>query len=167
MNSVLDGATNNTNLLTYKELPSWHIIKRSHEIPVEAYYLVFKPFDKNYDPGFNAIRHILRKLKGHWLDIIITREILASKVHYNVLLFDDEGVELHEKQTNRYYIFCQKLASVSDKHYVHEYMVKEVHRRPFYNNLDIAVYTRNVVTMEISQMIRYCENIHDILYDKI
>lgn len=126
----------------YPRLPSWPVVKRSYEKPLCLYYAVFKPFNKNYDPEFDGIDHIRKKVNRFTKteNMIITREINEAKIHYNVMFWtlnpECESF-FHEKKTNRYYIHCQK-APLSDKYKIHEYIVKESMTR-FFKKKDIYI----------------------------
>lgn len=111
-------------------------MKRSHEEPVKLYYLVFKPFDKGYDPDFIAYDHIIRKL-GALEDYIITREINATKVHYNVMAWSTRDLtKLNDGQTNKYKISSQLVKTYLDKYTVYDYCFKESKERYFHHYLD-------------------------------
>lgn len=137
------------------------IVKRSHEKPIKTFYLVFKPFNKLYDKSFNAIDHVRKRigLNHKYESLIITREINATKVHYNVLVFTkDDMMDLHDRQTNKYKIYCQEVNAdalrytasgidVSGKHTyreqveaVYDYIFKESHVRKFIWKLDYFVH---------------------------
>ena len=99
------------NKPNYTTLISWPIVNRSYETQT-LHYMVFKPFNSNYDPDFNGIEHIRKYLSGRKINpeaMIITREIMSAKVHYNVMIWvcEDHDFYLEGKQTSRYRISHQ------------------------------------------------------------
>ncbi len=111
-----------------------HILQRSYERPYHWYYLTFKPFNKNYErdmdfyktKGLDHCRKKVGKVKAY----IMTKEIKAAKVHINMIVVTDRplSAELHEKQTNKYFIYCQKCINRFD---TFEYIIKESKSRYF------------------------------------
>lgn len=133
----------------YDDLISWPIVRRSYE-DTTLHYLVFKPFNSNYDPGFNGIEHIRKYLSGRKIypaAMIITREITSAKVHYNLMMWvcEDHDFYLEGKQTSRYRISHQIVTTQKDKYNVHEYIIKESKHRYFETNIDIYVPNSNTV----------------------
>lgn len=117
---------------------SWRVIGNYLNCVGNIYYLVFKPKNKNYDPKKNLIDHVRKKV-GKYSVIIITREIDATKVHYNVLVRTSEELShLHDHQDSRFMISCQLVPNrKKDLDTVHEYIIKESKTRYFYDNVDI------------------------------
>jgi hypothetical protein len=73
------------------------------------YYLVFVPYDKNYDETYNALDFIrTRYCKGSpGLQYVCTRE-KASKVHWNLLISTDyDMLQFHMKPTRRFKLYVQ------------------------------------------------------------
>lgn len=108
----------------------------------EAFYMVFKPFDVNYDFHFNGSEHIRKyiysKVKPHLY--ILTREIIATKVHYNVFVWVPKGsFNFHDKHTSKYMINSQYLKTYGDRHNVLEYMIKESKQRRFNKDMDYII----------------------------
>lgn len=120
-----------------------HIIQRTYERPNEWYFLTFKPFNKNYErdldwyttKGLDHCRKRVGKVKAY----IMTREIKATKVHINMIVVTDRPLsdELHEKQTNRYFIYCQKCINRFD---TFEYIIKESKSRYFNKYVDYVFH---------------------------
>lgn len=127
----------------YHTLPSWPIVQRSHERPTIGFFLVFKPFNKNYEPTYDGMDHIRKKLsKTVYSDLIITREIKATKVHYNVMVWSaDNFLSLLGTHTNKYKIYCVPFKEGKDKYQIHDYIVKESKSRPFKLYEDIYIYS--------------------------
>lgn len=103
-----------------------------------SYFMTFKPFNKNYDPKFNALDHVRKKIylhnSGHIKAVIISREITAKKVHYNAIVFSTKCLlNLDNKQTNRFKIYC-KMIDKNTESVVHEYITKESKTRYFEKN---------------------------------
>lgn len=97
-------------LHNYLSCPSWPVVKRSYES--QLHYMVFKPFNKTYDPDYDAMDHIRKKIcsLGNIDMYIIVREIKATKIHYHAMVWSDSPLfMLHEKQTNRFRIHYQEV----------------------------------------------------------
>lgn len=92
------------------------------------YLIVFVPYDKNYDPNFNAndwIRKNYTKGSNYYL---ITRES-ASKVHWNLLVNSDEPVErFHLKATQKFKLFVQKV-NYGTHPRVYKYITKDYYEK--------------------------------------
>lgn len=125
----------------YSRLASWAVIGNYVNCGGNIYYLVFKPKNKRYDPKKNLLDHVRKKCGKH-IAIIITREIEARKVHYNVLVRTAEDLlRLHDTQDSRFYIYCTAVPNTKkDVDTVHEYIIKESKTRYFYDNLDIYAF---------------------------
>lgn len=132
----------------YDKVISWPIIKRSFE-NLFCFYLVFKPFNINYDDEFNCVKHVKKYLlnKKNIDTMIITREILdCAKIHVNVMIWT---TALHRlkyhlldgKQTSKYRIKSSYVKTAVDKFRVHEYIIKESKKRWMYPSNDIVIYT--------------------------
>lgn len=140
---MIDNMMNN-----FTKLPSWPIVERSYEQPVLLTFLTFKPFNSTYKRSFDAMDHVRKKIGSGHEAIIITREINATKVHYNAMVFSTKDLTcLHDKQTNYFKIFSKEVP-MADKYKVHRYITKEATVRFFYTkhhcyaNQDIYVYPR-------------------------
>lgn len=121
----------------YSRLASWHLVTRSHE-DMNLFFMVFKPFSSNKDTTNqkrNAMDHVRKKIMedNQVQDVIITREVLAKRVHFNAMVFTKSDLStLHDTKTSRYMIYCKRVPYV-DKYKVHEYVVKESRVRYFYS----------------------------------
>jgi len=116
-----------------------HLVRRSYERPHKWFMLTFKPFIKTYEKDINfyiskGFDHVRKKV-GKVDAFIMTREINAAKVHINMLCCTTRAldIELHEKQTNKYFIYCQPCI---DRHCALEYILKESRTRFFYEYID-------------------------------
>lgn len=124
----------------------YYIVNRTYEEPFKWYFLTFKPFDKPYmkDPLFyqkKGIEHCRKKV-GTVQAYFYTREIIAEKVHINALILSKTDIsKLHEKQTNKYYIYCQTIPNI-DRFKVFDYIFKESRERYFNKYIDFAIYSK-------------------------
>lgn len=151
----------------YNHLASWSIVTRSHE-ETKAFFMIFKPFLSNRDTPKqkrNAMDHVRKKIMDEEVDdVIITREILATRIHFNALVFCKKDLShLNDKKTSRYFITCKQVP-YADKYKVHDYIVKESRVRFFYSNAtfninDIYVASRN----EKGQVCRYYNSQYDLI----
>lgn len=122
----------------------YYIVSRTYEKPFKWYFLTFKPFDKGYikDNLFyqkKGIDHARKKI-GRVEAYYITREIKATKTHINALVCSDRDLSgLHEKKTNKYFIYCEEVKNRFD---VFEYIFKESKERYFNKNIDFAIYSK-------------------------
>jgi len=118
----------------YNRLKSWPIVRRSFESPTQLFYLTFKPFNKKYDPNIDYMDQVRKKLGTGHVAVIITREINATKVHYNCMVFTnkpDMVKNFHDKHTARHKIYCKQI-KMMDKYKVHHYIIYESQTRYFY-----------------------------------
>lgn len=119
-------------ICNYPSLASWPIIRRSHE-NMSLFFMVFKPKNKRYDPLFDGMDLVRKRIGSDFQDLIITREIDSKKIHYNAMVFTKKDLSAqHEKQTSRFFIYCKKVP-YADKYKVHQYIVKESMTRYFYS----------------------------------
>jgi len=125
----------------YPRLASWQVIGNYLNCVGNIFYLVFKPKNAKYDPKKNLLDHV-RKKCGKYGAIIITREVEATKIHYNVLVRTTEDLKrLHDSQDSRFYIWCKEVPNKNkDLSKVHEYIIKESKLRYFYDNKDIYAF---------------------------
>ena len=106
-----------------------------------TYYLVFKPFNKTYDESFNAIdyirKYLTKKVGSDIINMLITREINESKVHYNVILKTINPISLHNVNTTKYKIH-QQLCVEESTHVSNllAYVLKEAKTRRMIKYLD-------------------------------
>ena len=125
-----------------------YITGRTYELPYRWFLLTFKPFNRTYDDNFDfyqnkCIDHCRKKL-GKVAAYIITREIKATKTHVNILCVTKRAlsIELHEKKTNRYFIYCKE---AYDRHICLEYILKESRTRNFTKYIDYAFFHNNLI----------------------
>lgn len=118
----------------YQRLGSWDIIKQIVRSKLIVSFLVFKPFNSNYDSKYDGLEHVRKKIGKEYQFLIITREIKATKVHYNVLVVSENSfMYLNERKTSRYMISCQDVNNdISNVSRVHEYIIKESQERLFH-----------------------------------
>lgn len=121
-----------------------HLTDRSYEIPHNWYFIVFAPFNKNYERDikfyqYKGLDHVRKKI-GRVKCMIMTREINAKKVHINALVCTTRNLqdELKEMKTNKYSIYCKKAI---DRRKALVYMLKEARTRYFHEYIDYQ-YTK-------------------------
>lgn len=124
-----------------------YIIERTYEAPLKWYFLTFKPFDKGYakdtawyqKKGIDHCRDKIGKAgKAH--AYYLTRETKATKTHINALVLSESDLsKLHEKKTNKYFIYCE---AVNDRFKVFDYIFKESRERYFNQYIDFAIYSK-------------------------
>lgn len=125
-----------------------HIVASTYELPHKWYFLVFAPLDASYDknPDWFAVKGIeyVRKRFKRPEAYIVTREIVAKKVHINVLICTSEDLLLQHGKivSHKYRIFAEVC---KDRHKVHKYITKEAMTREFKRYLDYMTYLRNNV----------------------
>lgn len=131
----------------YSRLGSWNVIQDIVNSKLNCYFLVFKPLNSNYNPNYDGLDFCRKKIGNNYSYLIMTREIKASKIHYNALVVTDITLDhLHERLTSKYMIWCEE---VTNDHMniarVHQYIIKESQERLFYAKkppLDIYVAER-------------------------
>lgn len=108
------------------------VVDRTYEEPYNWYFLTFKPLDNSYDPGVKGVSKIMSKLANACEAIIVTRETLATKVHFNVLCVS--SVNLEQKYHDKVSHHMWKMYSVNCNDYryrVYDYVTKEALVRPY------------------------------------
>lgn len=136
----------------YSRLASWRMLHHFFETQDRFvnYFVVFKPFKKTDDKNFDGLKHIRAYLKNKGIvaeAIIITREVMAKRVHYNMLISTMYGMcQLHDKQTSKYRMHVQMILSkIKPVLAIHDYIVKESKIRYFHTkSWDGTSYTDNV-----------------------
>lgn len=132
------------------------IMNRSHEHPLHFFYITFKPFNKNYDKDYDGMTEVKKRIqKEEYESVIITREIKATKIHYNALIWSasDLDLKMHSKWTKRYKIFATRVGLISlhrkdllgykdECMRVFDYVMKESCERTFVKNLDYYTHSR-------------------------
>lgn len=130
--------TNNTSYgRLYKLFEPY--LKRSYEMPQKWYYIVFKPFNRGYDPQYNGLDECRKKLKG-CLDYILTCEVLATKKHYHALVLSTQDLTtMHDKNTKRYKIYSVCIdQGIQSRINLMKYLLKESKERRFVKYIDYA-----------------------------
>lgn len=97
------------------------------------YFVVYKPFDKGYDPDYNAFDYIRKYIKKYFKadTYVITRERISAKVHFNVLLHCDNDSLVRDycgKNVTRFKLNVQYLNTHRDRKLVYEYITKEYYK---------------------------------------
>lgn len=136
----------------YERLASWKMLHNFYHVPVGSknYFVVFKPFNKTKDEELDGLKHVRAYLKNKKVKIdavIITREILATRVHYNMLIQSTfDFMTLHDKQTSKYRMFVTEVkGTIRDVMACHEYIIKESKIRYFHTrSWDSRSYTDRV-----------------------
>ena len=138
----------------YYRLASWEILPCIRDSERKIYYLVFSPKNKRYNPNRDFTDHIRKKM-GKYNQLIITREIYATKIHYNVLVTsDDDKSRMHDTQDSTFYI-VSKVVRNEDVNRVHQYIIKESKKRYFKDTqkpVDIYVHYRNIENNKFSRV---------------
>lgn len=114
-----------------------HWLHKSVQTHVGSYtrFIVCKPYNRQYmreQDWYSDMSHCAEyvrkflKLKHFY----ITREIVASKVHLNILAFADrKGARFldskHDKKTNKYKYHVQTPKSIDELSLICDYMIKE------------------------------------------
>lgn len=122
---------------------------RTYELPYHTYYLVFQPlkarYAKNIEKYSNDIKNLERTLRNRlkYKQILITREIDAQQIHYNVVITTDQNIiQYNKKAFNRNYgVHVQLCDSRKDQEKVLAYCFKEAKVRRF-RSIDHFQYTK-------------------------
>lgn len=110
--------------------------------------VVFKPFDRAYerDPCFFQVKGLdkCRKLFKRPTAYIMTREIIASKIHVNSLVATTENlIDYHDSSyCSKYKVHVSELHNLGDRQRVLVYITKEGKKRTFIKYLDYIVYSK-------------------------
>jgi len=128
------------------KLATSYLIGRSYEQPCRWFLVTFKPFSKNYEKDlifykYGCMDHCRKKLGRDISCYVMTREIDATKVHVNILCCTKRDLEseLHDKKTNRYYIYAQEC---NNRHDTFEYIIKESHTRVMHSKIDYQTFSK-------------------------
>lgn len=118
-------------------------IERSYE-NMKWYFIVCSPYNRTYikDRKFydsnRSIRAILRAT-GSPAHSIITREIVATKTHRNMLVVTDKDLmKLHDTNKYRYHYHVQEVVNFWNRDRCLTYMLKEGYRRRLQCPKDIS-----------------------------
>jgi len=112
-------------------LPCDSILQTPYKLTRKWHYLVFVPYDKNYDPTYNA-HDFIRKNYCKGLDgyhFVITKES-ATKIHWNLLINTSHNMEaFHMKATKHFKIFHQEV-KINEHVNVYHYITKDYYDDP-------------------------------------
>lgn len=118
------------------------LVKRSYERS-EWYYVVFKPFNDSYEVNkyANCLGICSDYLRSKVELAIMTREILAEKIHVNALvnskedLLDLDGINI-TKRGLKYKLHVSVVEDLEHRMNIHRYIFKESDERDFTLYLD-------------------------------
>lgn len=101
------------------------------------YLIVFAPLNKTYDDKFVAFDHIRKKCCTSLDSYIITKEVNATKIHWNLLINSSRDLlKFHGEHTNKFFIHVQHIKSGT--HWdVYDYITKEF-------NMDSKIYNEYI-----------------------
>lgn len=111
---------------------------RSYEM--NCYFLCFKPYNKTYDSNLNwyntkaldATRKLIQRFGAK--AYLITKEIFASKTHFNAIVYSEQdlvGLFNEKNRLNKFRCYAHRLAGPTDRHKVINYITKERKLRSF------------------------------------
>lgn len=110
----------------------------------QTYYVVFKPYLR-YE-GTDDLLRIEKCCRQHfkYKRILVTREINASSIHYNVLITSNTcPVAKHNRTLARdFRLHCQNVSTVKDINQVIDYMAKEADTREMVPKKDSFIYIK-------------------------
>lgn len=92
------------------------------------YFLVFKPFNKSYDPNYNGMDFVRKWITTKLAPVtyVITRERLSAKIHYNVLLNCAIDVnKYHDHNLMKFRMYVEYLPDLINRMRVYKYITKE------------------------------------------
>jgi len=121
-----------------------YIVDRTYEDPFKWYFITFKPFNNTYEKNIDFYTHKgidhCRKKLGKVDAYIFTRETDAMKTHINCLCVSNRDLSnlLHEKKTNKYFIYCKE---TDDRTAVLKYILKEAKHRRFEQFIDYTYHS--------------------------
>lgn len=123
------------------------LVKRSYEEPQSWYYVTFKPFNDSYIPTkyLNCVGPIYDYLRKRSDLSIVTKEILATKIHGNALVVSSEDLILLDGKNItirglKYKLHIEELQSFEHRNNVLKYIFKEADQRDFIIYQDYVVY---------------------------
>lgn len=122
------------------------LISRTYEKPYKWYLVVFKPYDKQYDKHFEwyqtkAMEYI-RRLYSKIGDIVISKEIMAKKTHFNMIIVTCECVDDSETPNHKFKLNVNELEQMNDRLAALVYILKEAKLRPFVKFVDYNLCIR-------------------------
>lgn len=109
------------------------------------YLIVFAPLNKTYDVNFVAFDHIRKKICTSNDSYIITKEVNATKTHWNLLINSERDIlKFNGQHTNKFYIHVQHITPFT--HWtVYDYITKEfneetkIYNEYIFNNVVISL----------------------------
>lgn len=160
--SVAKVDSNTISIPNYRLFSNYHqcmrdvmpYLRRCYESPINCYYLVAVPlcakYEKNKALYTNKCLDLVRKSFKDPEDYVLTREVNATKVHVNVLIWTKEDVvkRFHQKVVGKYGYHVQVVPHISDRIRVMEYMFKEAKTRNFYKYIDYVYVQRMKSALE-------------------
>lgn len=132
--------------LTHLTVPETFKYNRSYE-GCSNYLIVFAPITNHIDSkqDIKKIEKYLRS-KYHYQRILLTREILESRIHYNVLLTTKSNPILTNNTiVQKFHLNVQHVPNITHLPTIIQYMFKESKHRPFHPNIDYFLYTKNIL----------------------
>lgn len=121
-------------------------MKRSYEQPYRSYYIVFAPY-KRYKPVPTDLIRIEKycRQKFKYDRILITREILETSIHYNVMLTcKADCFVIHNTSLPKFDFRAnvQEIPTQKDQERVLNYILKEGHERSLKPGLDTFKFNK-------------------------
>lgn len=118
--------------------------KRTYE-NAQHYYIVLKPYTRYNSKECDFVRiekNLRRRFK--YDRILITREILAKRIHYNILITSGSNIcSIHDKTfTKNFKANVQLVDKIEDLPDIIKYMTKEADERQFKPDLDRFYYLK-------------------------
>lgn len=150
------------------------LIDRTYELPYRWYYLVFKPFNDSYDVNkysicLSKVSDYFRKSK-HVDQLISSREILATKIHVNLLCASNEDLYklFHGKNVTirglKYKINVEYVDTYDHRYNILQYMFKEADVRDYQLYIDHQSFQKTVlnkVCLAPSESVGACNSSDD------
>lgn len=94
------------------------------------YFIVFVPYDHNYDPSYNALDWIRKNYTKSAKSYVATKES-ASKLHWNLLVNSKEDyTRFHLKATQRFKLYVQKV-NYGTHPRVYQYITKDYYEKNY------------------------------------
>jgi len=93
------------------------------------YLLTFCPLNSNYNPEYNAIDYIRRHYTSSSNYYLITKEVMETKVHYNLLISSNNTMLVHHgKRASKFYIHAKEI-KLNEQLRVFKYITKEYYEQ--------------------------------------
>jgi len=109
------------------------------------YLIVFAPLKNHIDSKYDLrkIEKFMRN-KFKYERIVITRETLATRVHYNVIITTKHNATLSNGTiVQKFFLNIQHIANVTHLERIWCYIFKDAKKRPMYPNKDYFIYVKN------------------------